>query len=191
MHALQQPFSTWFNRTLPNRRRGHLWAERFKNTLLGDAQAVWECCKYIEMNPVRAKMVKNPADYRFCSFGAWSGKGRHPFARNVRECLLPWLEGQYAFRNTRQLRDALRDVFAEVEAAHAEPDGKVSPFTVHLDRRVRYWVDGLVIGSELFVQDIVLRCDGILRTRRRGFPRARAPDLTAMALCSYKQLRAL
>ena len=45
--------------------------------------AVWNCWKYVEMNPVRAGIVANPADYRFCSFGEWSATGKHPFAETV------------------------------------------------------------------------------------------------------------
>ena len=75
MQTLEQDFSRWYNRTRKTRRRGHLWAERFKHTLLGDAQAVMECCKYVEMNSVRAGIDRNPAESRFSSYGAWCGKG--------------------------------------------------------------------------------------------------------------------
>ena len=43
MQELEQPFTRWFNRTRPVRRRGHLWAERFKNTILENGLAVWDC----------------------------------------------------------------------------------------------------------------------------------------------------
>ncbi|MBN1269418.1 MAG: hypothetical protein JXB04_07520 [Kiritimatiellae bacterium] len=193
MQTLQQQFTRWYNRTRPTRRRGGLWADRFKHTLLGNARAVWECWKYIEMNPVRAHMVAHPADYRFSSFGAWSGQGSHPFRDNLRQALLPCLADIYPFESEVQLYATLQDVFADIQGVPTEPDGKVSRFTVHLDRRVRYWVDGLVIGSELFVQDMVLRSRGILRRRARGFTRARSPDADAhsLPLCCYKQLRAI
>lgn len=193
MQTLQQQFTRWYNRTRRTRRRGGLWADRFKHTLLGDARAVWECLKYVEMNVVRAQMVRDPADYRYCSFGAWRGLGRHPFEAHVGEVLLPSLEELYPFQTLRQLQEALREAFAETqgEGVAAEPEGRVASFTVRLDRRVRYWVDGLVIGSQLFVQDIVLCSRGILRVRARGFTRARAPDATFIPLCCYKQLRAI
>jgi len=34
MHDLQQQFTSWFNRTRPGRRRGGLWAERFKRCVV-------------------------------------------------------------------------------------------------------------------------------------------------------------
>jgi hypothetical protein len=52
IRELQQPFTRWFNRTRPVRRHGSLWGGRFKNTILENGLAVWDCWKYIEMNPV-------------------------------------------------------------------------------------------------------------------------------------------
>jgi len=78
---LQQQFSVWFNQTRSERRRGSLWGDRFRNTLLDGGRALWGCWAYIEMNPVRAGIVANPGDYRFSSYGAWSGTGRHPFSK--------------------------------------------------------------------------------------------------------------
>ena len=40
---VQQRFTTWYNRTRPARRRGPLWADRFKNTLLETGEALWRC----------------------------------------------------------------------------------------------------------------------------------------------------
>jgi hypothetical protein len=34
MHDLQHPFTCWYNRTRPQRRRGMLWQGRFKSTIL-------------------------------------------------------------------------------------------------------------------------------------------------------------
>ena len=34
MHDLQHPFTCWYNRTRPERRRGMLWQGRFKSTIL-------------------------------------------------------------------------------------------------------------------------------------------------------------
>jgi REP element-mobilizing transposase RayT len=188
MHYLQQQFSTWFNRTRPSGRRGTLWADRFKHTLLGDSQAVWECIRYVEMNPVRAHMVSNPADYRFSSYGAWRATGHHPFEGNVQRVLLPRLAGRYPFASIQQLGESLRKTFAGVTGVQDDPDGKVSQFVVQVDRRVRYWVDGLVIGSELFVRNIISHSAPDLRPRKKGLVRAHGPGL---ALCCYKQLRAL
>ena len=47
---------------------GHLWQGRYKSILIeSDAQAL-QCGKYIELNPVRANMVKQPEQYQFSSY---------------------------------------------------------------------------------------------------------------------------
>ena len=51
-------------------------------------------------------------------------------------------------------------------------------------------VDGLVIGSELFLQETIAAHAHILR-RRSDFTQARGPDEAPLGLCCYKRLRAL
>ncbi len=38
-------------------RTGTLWEERFKSSLIESERYLLTCCRYIERNPVRAKMV--------------------------------------------------------------------------------------------------------------------------------------
>ena len=54
----QHRFTCWFNRTRAKRRRGHLWADRYKSTILQQRNVLWECVKYVEMNPIRAGLCK-------------------------------------------------------------------------------------------------------------------------------------
>ena len=49
-------------------RTGTMWEGRFKSSLV-DNEAYCLCCyRYIELNPVRARMVASPGDYRWSSF---------------------------------------------------------------------------------------------------------------------------
>ena len=81
MRQIHQKFTFYINR-MHNNRRGTLWADRFKSTILEREQALWNCVKYIELNAVRAKLVDDPADYRFCSWGNYWGSGKHIFGDN-------------------------------------------------------------------------------------------------------------
>ena len=168
MRHLQHVFTCWYNRTRQIRRRGSLWAGRFKNTLLESGAAVWGCWTYIERNPVRAGMVADPADYRFCSYGVWAQSGRHPFEENAQELLVPTLGPMLQAEGLPGLEQELRKEFARlaaeearqpppaVDAAIAAAEAPVA-FTLSTQRRVRHWVDGLVIGSEVFVRDVMSR----------------------------------
>ena len=55
------------------RRTGTLWEGRYKASLVGSGRYLLACYRYIELNPVRAARVKNPADYRWSSHArnAW------------------------------------------------------------------------------------------------------------------------
>jgi len=157
MHALEHTFSCWFNRSRPIRRRGSLWADRFKNTVLGDARAVWECCKYVEMNSVRAGIVSDPAAYRFSSYGDWCERGKHPFEENLTRILLPSIQGIYPFQTLAQVRNSLGAAFTEAGAKRKQGKAEPHTFRLTLDQRTRCWVDGIVIGSELYVLAMMAR----------------------------------
>ncbi len=50
------------------RRSGTLWEGRYKSTLIDSDRYLLTCSRYIELNPVRARMVNHPGDYRWSSF---------------------------------------------------------------------------------------------------------------------------
>ena len=50
------------------KRSGTLWEGRFKSGLIDSDRYLLTCCRYIEMNPVRAGMTESPAGYRWSSF---------------------------------------------------------------------------------------------------------------------------
>jgi len=56
------------------RRTGTLWEGRYKASLIDSDRYLLTCYRYIEMNPVRAAMVKHPGDYRWSSY-AWHAQG--------------------------------------------------------------------------------------------------------------------
>jgi hypothetical protein len=52
------------------RRTGTLWDSRYKSSLIQAETYLLTCMRYIELNPVRATMVEDPAHYRWTSYGA-------------------------------------------------------------------------------------------------------------------------
>jgi hypothetical protein len=67
MKSLLERFTKWFNRT--HSRSGHLWEDRFKSVIVESGTAARTMAAYIDLNPVRAGMVEDPADYRWSSYG--------------------------------------------------------------------------------------------------------------------------
>ena len=48
---------------------GHLWGGRFKNVVIEDGQSILNVLAYIELNPVRAKLEKDPSNFPYSSVG--------------------------------------------------------------------------------------------------------------------------
>lgn len=68
MKALGQRYVQYFNRTY--RRSGTLWEGRYRSCLTQAEDYLLACQRYIELNPVRARMVEHPAEYRWSSYRA-------------------------------------------------------------------------------------------------------------------------
>ena len=80
MKGLLQRFTQWFNRA--HSRTGRLWEDRFKSVIVEDGVAAKTISAYIDLNPVRAGMVKDPADYRWSSYGEAIGGGSKGNGKN-------------------------------------------------------------------------------------------------------------
>jgi len=72
--GMLQRFTCWFNRE--HGRCGTLWESRFRSVIVEDGLAARTMAAYIDLNPVRAGMVEDPADYRWSSYGEAVGGGR-------------------------------------------------------------------------------------------------------------------
>ena len=191
MKSLKQRFSRWFN--WMHGRRGTLWEERFKSVLVEDGHAARVMAAYIDLNAMRAGIVKDPKDYRWCSYGeAVAGKERaREGIRRVMfesestvtgkeqaaEMLLSWQAAGSRYREVLMAgmqRDAEKSAgrtegAAGVEgAAGAEGEEEAGLSEAEALRcRVRYFVDGLVIGSKGFVNRV------FQMTRERFGPKRR------------------
>jgi REP element-mobilizing transposase RayT len=180
MKTLLQRFTRWFNRT--HKRSGTLWEERYKSVIVESGIAARTMAAYIDLNPVRAGMVSDPAEYRWSSYGeAVSGglKGNGKKAREglVRACMGHhgasfesdrWKDVSRIYRRMMGLALGRKSGRAEVKNGEVRPlmnteesletkdNGTVLPdlkMAKMLRCRVRYFTDGAVIGSKEFVNE--------------------------------------
>ena len=86
MKTLMQRFTKWFNRT--HARTGNLWEDAFKSVIVEDGVAAKTIAAYIDLNPVRAGIVKDPADYRWSSYGEAIGGGARGNGKKARAGLV-------------------------------------------------------------------------------------------------------
>ena len=68
MKHLGQRYAQYINRTY--KRTGTLWDGRFRSCLTQNEDYALTCYRYIELNPVRRNMVKQPGDFRWSSYHA-------------------------------------------------------------------------------------------------------------------------
>ena len=78
MNGLLKRFTRWFNRQ--HARTGTLWEERFRSVIVENGIPARTVAAYIDLNPVRAGMAKDPADYRWSSYGEAVGAGARSVA---------------------------------------------------------------------------------------------------------------
>lgn len=76
MKWLKQRFTQWYNAR--EERRGTLWEQGFKSVLVeGVGDVLVTMAAYIDLNPVRARLVKDPKDYPWCGYGEAMTGGKH------------------------------------------------------------------------------------------------------------------
>jgi putative transposase len=85
MHWLNTRYAGWFNARY--RRSGHLFQGRFKSVLVEKEAYLAEVLRYVVLNPMRARMVGRPEDYRWSSYRATAGLEAAPDWLNVTAAL--------------------------------------------------------------------------------------------------------
>jgi putative transposase len=181
MKTLLQRFTRWFNRT--HNRSGTLWEERYRSVIVESGIAARTMAAYIDLNPVRAGMVADPAAYRWSSYGEAVGGGPKGNGKKAREGLVRacmshqgagfeadrWKEVSRIYRRAMGLglgrrsgragvdgKRAASPALTMAEALEAKDNGTVLPdlkMAAMLRCRVRYFTDGAVIGSKAFVNE--------------------------------------
>ncbi len=158
MKLVKQRFSVWYNRT--HQRFGTLWSERFKSVLVQAKSGVLRTmAAYIDLNPVRAGLVNDPKDYRFCGY-AEGVAGYQPIQRSLARLVdngksLGWSRTHDSYRQTLFGKGAAsRTDRSRIDRAELEKVLKAKgrlPLHRVLRCRVRYFSDGAVLGGHAFV----------------------------------------
>lgn len=140
MHWLNSSYARRFNRK--HDQRGHLFQSRYKALIVdADAYLTW-LSRYIHLNPVRAGMVTEPAEYRWSSYRSFVYRARTP----------EWLQTGFVLRQFGRTRSTARAAYRRfVEGA----SGKA--MDVRIARSLR---EGTALGRDSFL-------DGIERSIKR------------------------
>lgn len=175
---LKWRFSRWFNVT--SGRQGTLWEGRFRSVLVegregtsaGDAEALRAVAAYIDMNPVRAGIAVKPDAYRWCGFGEAVRGGREARA-GLASIVEGGLPSDEAWGEVRREYGAMLGYGSLSPGTPRPHDGRVAE---RFRCRVRGLIDGVAIGSTVFVERVFAGYRHLFGPRRHtGARRIRAP----------------
>jgi len=138
-------------------RTGTLWEGRYKANLVDSETYLLACMRYIELNPVRANMVRHPGDYRWSSYAA--------NAQGQSDTLLSPHPLYTALGNDPAHRHA---AYRELFRHHLDPEA------IHAIRAALN--QELVLGREDFKDKIKQMAERQVRRGKDGRPHVEEPE---------------
>ena len=134
---------------------GTLWEGRYKASLVHETDYLLTCMRYIELNPVRANMVRHPRDYRWSSYRA-NGEGRDD------KLITPHPLYLALGRTYEQRKEEYRALFK----AHVDE--------AELKKIRSSWQTGTPLGNDHFREKVERKLKCKVGQDRRGRPSKRA-----------------
>lgn len=172
MKELKERFSRWFNKR--HGRRGTLWQERYRSILVEDGEALRVISAYLDLNPVRAGLVDDPKNYRWCGYAEALGgskRARKALCRVLGIAMDSWTkggEGTYrrlflvegieagekvkASEKKQGRKYRRRGIDREKALAELREERSGLSMAELLRCRLRYLSEGVVLGSRDFVE---------------------------------------
>ena len=94
MRQLNGVYTQAFNKR--RNRSGHLFQGRYKAILIQKDSHLLEVCRYVVLNPIRARVIERPEDWKWSSYRATAGmEQRHPCLKRE------WVLGQFGRTRTK------------------------------------------------------------------------------------------
>ncbi len=170
---VKERFSRWFNKK--HERRGTLWMDRFKSVLVENGEALRTMAAYIDLNAVRAGLVEDPKDYRWCGYAEAMGgskQARRGLCRVMEKPLDSWGENRDWYRcwliadagigaeqvesssnsptNPNNTTPPTKQPKTPPPPNSPHPQLKASIYQ-QLRTRIRYFTEGVALGSPEFI----------------------------------------
>ncbi|MDA3924974.1 MAG: transposase [Kiritimatiellae bacterium] len=203
MKTFKQRFSIYYNANHDRRSAGPLWHDRFKSILVEEKEnAQVTVAAYIDLNPVRAGVVKDPKDYRWSGYAEAVAKGGFSRERISKLFINRDLTGRQVLSEYRQhlYYEGARRIHEYTGAVTKpgfkrdlvdkilEEGGELSVIQL-LNCKVRYFSDGVIIGSKDYVERMLdEHKDQFSRLRRkRGAHKMKNGE--KIGLCTACELR--
>jgi len=136
VRQLSAQYASYFNKR--HERVGHLWQGRFKSWYVLEPKYLFTLFKYIENNPVKAKMSQKVGEYIYCSTYSI-----------LKDAVPPFLQNSFVLRdyNTKELFDLLTIPLSETErlsidafhqTKYKQEEGQIAP--LHQEELPHYFL---------------------------------------------------
>jgi putative transposase len=134
------------------KRTGSLWEGRYKSSTIDTNEYLLACCRYVELNPVRAGIVMDPIDYRWSSYRRKTGKQTED-----------WLDFDPCYMDLAGNREERAERY-KGWVKETIPEGEWELIRQSLQR-------GQLTGSARFVDEIEQKIKKRIEIRGQGRPR--------------------
>lgn len=174
-------FTRYYNRR--HNRRGYFWGDRFKSVIVDKGETLVNCLAYIDLNPLRAGIVKKPEEYRWSSIGYHlqtdnkdgflsTDFGLVEFnAKNEKKRVRLYRRYMYeAGSIDRPEKDKLKVIDPWMLQKERQKDFKITQAS-RLRYRTRYFTDSGIIGSKEFVSTHYQRFKHLFRSKNEKIPK--------------------
>ncbi len=202
---VKERYSRWLNKR--RGRKGTLWMDRYKSVMVeGKGEPLHTMSAYIDLNPVRAGLVEDPKDYRWCGYAeavSGSRRAQRGLSKVTARPVDGWEQegGAEAYRcllfsSGIEIKDAQNEnmvrkgVTADEARQALKETGKLSSAEM-VRLRVRYFSDGLVLGSKEFVESVFTENRDKFGPKRRDGARKVSESKSPLYSLRRLRLRAL
>ena len=171
MKELKERIAHYINKE--HKRSGTLWDGRFKSAIVENTiESLAAVSAYIDLNPIRAGIVKHPQHYRWCGYSAalqgdksaqeglaqlyaYRGGGKKPKWKHIKEDYRLYLyeRGLATIEDPDSAVTSRLGFTAEQLEQEIARNGKIPAGEILL-HRVRYFSDGAIIGTANYVDAI-------------------------------------
>lgn len=132
MKDVQGQFAQSYNRR--KKRKGAYWSDRFHATMIDNEEYLWHCMRYIDLNMVRAGVVRHPSEWAWCGYQEISGARKRYRTVNMAELC----------RRTNQIDETT------VATWYFKWVSDTTAAEIH--HRNKQWTESIAVGSKSFVE---------------------------------------
>jgi REP element-mobilizing transposase RayT len=158
---IKQGFTRFYNKR--HNRKGYFWGDRFKSLIVQNGFSLVNLLAYVDLNPVRAGIVKRPEAYRWCSLGYHVQTANKDDLLSIDFGMKEWNEfdpseivrtyRQFVYETGAMNTGKGKPMDSKIVKKERKKNFELKRFELFC-YRTRYFSDAGILGSKEFVQEV-------------------------------------